>query len=71
MNEVENTARILKDEEPLVTGFWCRFGWHSWTKWSNPYQPNPKGSDKYIQTQKCVHCHRYSVRKVYPYIEHL
>ncbi len=71
MNEVENTARILKDEELLITGFWCRFGWHTWTRWSKPYQPNPKNSDKYIQTRHCAHCNNFRVRKVYPYVEHL
>lgn len=70
MNERENTARILKDEEPLVTSFWCSVGLHSWTRWSKPYQPN-KNNDKYIQTRQCAHCAQYRVRKVYPFSEHL
>lgn len=70
MNETENTARILSDKAELVTGFWCRFGLHSWTKWCQPYQPNPKDA-KYLQTRQCAHCNEYRVRKVYPYIEHL
>lgn len=70
MNETENTARILKDEPQLVTGFWCRFGIHKWTKWGKPYQPN-KNSDKYIQTRNCDHCNELRVRKVYPFREHL
>ena len=70
MNEVENTARILKDEIPLVTSFLCRFGWHTWEQWSKAYQPN-KNNDKYIQTKTCACCNKMIVRKVYPYIEHL
>ena len=70
MNEKENTARILGDKPELVTGFWCRFGMHRWTKWGKPYQPN-KNTDKYIQTRECAHCAEFRVRKVYPYREHL
>lgn len=36
MNEKENTARLLRDEVPLVTSFLCRFGIHNWTKWGEP-----------------------------------
>lgn len=70
MNEAENTFRILQEQKPLVTGFWCRFGIHKWTKWGNPYQPNKNG-DKYIQNKVCAHCNDYRIRKVYPYSEHL
>lgn len=70
MNEAENTARILGDKPELVTGFWCRFGMHQWTKWCKPYQQN-KNSDKYIQTRQCAHCNEVRVRKVYPFREHL
>jgi len=33
MNEKLNTFRALKEEDLLVTSRWCRFGWHSWTKY--------------------------------------
>ena len=70
MNELENTARILKDEKPLVTSFWCRFGWHTWEQWSKPYAPN-KGSDKHIQTAQCACCNVTKVIKVYPLRKHI
>lgn len=70
MNELENTARILKNERPLVTSFWCRFGWHTWEKWCKPYQPN-KGSDKHIQTKTCACCNKVTIKKVYPFLEHM
>jgi len=70
MNEVENTARILKGQDLLVTSFWCRFGWHSWTKWGTPYQVD-KRSDKFVQSKSCSHCNEYRIRKAYPFLEHL
>lgn len=60
MNEKENTARILREEPTLVTGFWCRFGLHSWTKWSKPHR-----SGIYeVQVKYCGHCNIVSSRKV-------
>lgn len=70
MNEVENTARALKDQDPLVTSFWCRFGWHTWTKWGKPYQPD-KHRDVNIQSKVCTHCNKHMIRKVFPFAEHL
>lgn len=60
MNEKENTARILREERPLVTGFFCRFSLHTWTKWSKPQQ-----SGIYeVQERYCGHCGIVSSRKV-------
>lgn len=61
MNEKENTARILKEQPLLVTNFFCRFGWHSWTKWNEPKKDI--GYDP-IQLRTCVHCNAYDIRKV-------
>jgi hypothetical protein len=52
MNEKENTARILKEQPILVTGFWCRFGLHNWTKWD---KGNMLGIHE-TQVRRCVHC---------------
>jgi hypothetical protein len=60
MNEKENTVRILKEERLLVTGFWCRFGLHNWTKWSTPY----RASIYLIQEKTCGCCGLVRHRKV-------
>jgi hypothetical protein len=56
MNEVENTYRALRDEEPLATGRWCWLSWHKWTKWSKPLHRKEGGYDIDYQTRYCVHC---------------
>lgn len=60
MNEKQNTARILREEPALVTGFFCRFGLHSWTKWSKPQRTGIYE----VQYRHCGHCHIASSRKV-------
>ncbi len=60
MNEKENTARILREEPTLVTGFWCRFGLHSWTKWGKP----TRISIYDVQVRYCGHCNIISHKKL-------
>lgn len=61
MNEQENTARILREEPTLVTGFWCRFGLHSWTKWDDPREEGLY----HIQWRSCRHCNLAGYKKKY------
>jgi hypothetical protein len=63
MNEAENTARLLKDENPLVTSRWCYIGLHSWEQWGKAYAPN-KNKWTHIQTRHCVHCNKIEVQRV-------
>lgn len=66
--EKENTFRVLRDQEPLVTSFWCKFGLHRWTKWKQ----HSMGSVKFfyrhfgrhhVFERQCVHCNYVSRRK--------
>jgi len=53
----ENTFRTLRDEELLVTNFWCRFGWHKWTKYSDPEVIRERSIYKLtIQERRCGSC---------------
>lgn len=46
--------------------FACRLGWHRWTQWTEPYPSHIiKG---YIQTRRCVSCHRYNGTVVLPWL---
>ena len=61
MNEVENTARALREQPALVTGMFCRFNFHRWTKWS-PVIRSP-GSIYYRQERYCADCNKYEELK--------
>lgn len=64
MNEKENTYRRLTEEPQLVTSFWCRFGFHNWTKYDEPIEwrhpcptyPISQTIVNIIQERKCIHC---------------
>ncbi len=60
--EKENTFRALKDEPLLIESWLCRFGWHRWEKWSNPYIP--KGGSNNLQTSSCACCNKVRVYSV-------
>lgn len=60
--EKENTFRALKDEPLLITSWLCRFGWHRWEQWGNPYLP--KGGSHNIQTSNCACCNKLRVRTI-------
>lgn len=57
MNEVENTARALRDQQPLVTSILCKFNFHSWTKWSPVIKD--RSSIYWKQERYCAHCNKY------------
>lgn len=63
MNEVENTARILKELPPLVTSRWCTFGFHKWEKWGKSYTPK-KGDNRHIQVRHCASCNQVQVKEI-------
>ena len=60
--EKENTWRALQDQPPIVSSFWCRLGWHKWTKWT---QIKKSSSSIYSrQERECVHCSIYQENKI-------
>ena len=59
----ENTFRILKDEEPIVTSRWCWFGIHKWTKWDNTNRNENYRDAWVVQIKTCVHCNDFKERK--------
>jgi len=65
MNEQENTFRILTEEPLLVTSFWCRFGWHNWTKYKEPEKVREKYDDYVIQQRRCAACNTYNRKRLY------
>lgn len=64
MNEKQNTFRILKDETPLMTSVWCRFGIHNWTKWDEGRQGKHTSaismttSKVIYQYRRCGNCNK-------------
>ena len=60
--EKENTMRALRDEPHLVTAGGCRFGWHRWTLWGDPYRVGDQGPP--IQNAYCGFCNKIKVRTV-------
>ena len=61
MNEKVNTWRALQDLPPAVSSFWCRFNWHTWTKWSDPVTSNYSPYTK--QVRYCIHCNTVETKK--------
>lgn len=63
MNEEENTFRVLKGDDPLVTSRWCSFGFHKWTKWDNTKEVRTYKGNYIVQVKKCAHCADFKERK--------
>lgn len=60
----ENTFRALKDQDLIATGRWCKFGFHTWTKWLNGDQfRNFAGRKWLIQRRECIHCNDFQERQ--------
>jgi len=70
--EKENTFRALKDEPLLMTSFWCKFGIHKWTRYTEPTKLGtryrvgmftPTGYYHIMsQEKRCVNCNITSHR---------
>ena len=60
MNEKTNTARILAGQKPLITSFWCKFGWHNWTQWSKSFDSDTQT----LQDSYCINCNYRRARRV-------
>ena len=62
----ENTWRGLKDEDLIVTSFWCGWGIHKWTKWNELRRHSKVVTYLYLFglqrivliefDRKCIHC---------------
>jgi hypothetical protein len=68
MNEKLNTFRALKEEDLLVTSRWCRFGWHTWTKYREPERVRSGIYTVTRQTRRCGSCNiadQYTIKKEY------
>ena len=73
MNEHNNTIRALKDEELLVSSWWCRFGIHNWTRWKNAelgtHTPWHSTFSKTVQYRSKYCCHCNHVKRMIVYLE--
>ena len=62
--EVENTARILKEQPLFATNQWkCAFGIHTWLLWSKPGM-NKRGAWSYVEQYRHCGCCGKSQRRV-------
>jgi hypothetical protein len=61
MNEKLNTFRALQELPPAVTSFWCRFGIHNWTKWSDVQSSNSTIWAR--QHRYCIHCNSVNEKR--------
>ena len=48
-----------------MTSFWCRFGWHNWTKYKEPEKVREKYDDYVIQQRRCAACNTYNRKRLY------
>jgi hypothetical protein len=60
--EKENTFRMLREEELLVTSWLCRFGWHKWTKYRDP-ETSRFGGYVYLTQYRFCSCCNLADRK--------
>lgn len=56
--EKENTFRMLREEELLVTRWLCRFGWHKWTKYREPEKTREGAWNYTVQYRFCTSCNK-------------
>jgi len=55
----ENTVRSLQDKPLAINSWKCRWGWHTWSRWSEPKLDSYKLY--MIQQGECVYCNRKRV----------
>jgi phage anti-repressor protein len=56
--EKENTFRMLREEELLVTFWGCRIGWHKWTKYREPEKYKESYYEVVSQQRRCGSCNK-------------
>jgi len=65
--EKENTFRSLKEQPLLATSFWCKIGWHRWTKYDSIVNEN-YGLWQYLsQYRECVCCGKNDRNVIHKY----
>ena len=62
--EQENTFRALREQELLVTSFWCKFGFHTWTKYREPTLVREGYNQVLIQERRCASCNIFNRKKL-------
>ena len=65
--EKENVFRTLRDEELLVTSFWCRFGIHKWTKFKDPERIKEGIWEYTVQKRSCASCNIHARKQINRY----
>lgn len=63
MNEKRNTMRMLEGKKPLPTSWWCRFGIHTWERWTEAVNANRGSASYWKQYRTCIHCNRQEIKK--------
>lgn len=48
-----------------MTSFWCRFGWHNWTKYNEPEKVKKELDTFVVQQRRCASCNTYDDKKLY------
>lgn len=61
--EEDNTFRVLKGDDPLISSRWCWWGIHTWTKWNNEKVVKTYHDSYVIQRKECAHCGDFTERK--------
>lgn len=73
MNENRNLARTLKEEELLVSSWWCYLGFHNWTKWKDAergtHTPWHSSFSRHVQYRSKYCCHCNHVKRMIVYLE--
>jgi hypothetical protein len=62
--EKENTFRMLREEELLVTYWGCRWGIHKWTKYREPEYLREGLYDVVSQQRRCSSCNKADRRVI-------
>lgn len=60
MAHPDNTFKALRGEEMFVERWQCRWGFHRWSKWSEPTRPGLY----YTQKRTCTDCGRVHIKNV-------
>lgn len=63
--EEDNTFRALKGDRLLVSSWWCKWGFHKWTKWDNSNRVKTYVDEYIVQKKECAHCGDFKERKKY------